>query len=91
MLASFDYETLNKLSPDESLSLTSKLQSLHASLLAMLPSPETVQGIPILRTNIGRLREDTEDLGDLIENLILGSDLNFQKFVSDSVGEVVSK
>lgn len=59
--------------------LKAKLQEIHKHLAAFSRSNDVVvlSGVPILSGYISRLQDDTEDLDDVIEDLILVSDADF--------------
>lgn len=85
-------ERLASLSGKQSVELADKLRELHSHLAYVLDH----RGMCILRTKpifsrlIASLEEDTEDLYDVIENLVLSNNREFRSLISDCVESLSS-
>ena len=75
------------LTEEQSVELANKLRQLHSHLAYVLDH----RGMCALRTKpifsrlIASLEEDTEDLYDVIENLILSNNREFRSLISDCI------
>lgn len=80
-------ERLATLTDEQAVELAGKLRELHSHLAYVLDH----RGMCALRTKrvfsrlIASLEEDTEDLYDVIENLVLSSNREFRSLISDCI------
>lgn len=64
--------------------LRERLQEVHELLLQLLkPEPDVLSKIPPFGLLTSRLRNNTEDLGEILENLILLNNSEFHKLVAE--------
>jgi hypothetical protein len=79
-LVTDDY--VQQLTPDQVRWLTTQLQNAHVPLVAVARTADRrVLSIPLLGGLIAKLQDRTEDLADLIENLVLSADAGFHRLV----------
>jgi hypothetical protein len=80
-------DRLNTLSTEQVGELKKSLQELHAHLVYMLRhrNCDDLKSSSLFRSSICSLTESTEDLGDIIEDLALASNPQFNTLVSDCV------
>lgn len=78
-------ERVDQLDPSRVDRLTAQLQKVHAPLVDAARSPEAQKllNIPILGKFVSRVQDLTEDLSDLIENLVLLRDPAFKKLIAN--------
>jgi hypothetical protein len=65
--------------------LKTRLQELHRALVMFSRSPEAEAAtkLPLLRTLVRKCQDQTEDLYDIVEDLVLVSSQDFKNLVSD--------
>jgi|SRR5581483_1245128 len=79
-------DKLEPLTQAQAAELTKKLQQLHAVLLAMLRACGPVLRSHFLfRKSITGLEASTEDLADIIEDLVLADNPKFRTLLKDSI------
>ncbi|MBI3696388.1 MAG: hypothetical protein HY238_16315 [Acidobacteria bacterium] len=78
---------LENLSDQQADELTDMLREAYVLLVdfCKLPSVMRLSHIPPFRHWIGRLRESTEELGEILDDLTLSSDPNFKELVGRSI------
>lgn len=80
-------ERLASLSPKNKAELTADLQELHALLVVGCRQSEREQS-RAFRLLMSKIEERTEDLGDIIEDLVLSGDEQFKMLLSDCVKSI---
>jgi hypothetical protein len=87
LVKSLSTDKLNTLSREQAIELTKKLQTLHANLTRLLnvSSAARLSNKTLFQSSLQNLDDYTEDLGDIIENLVLSENEEFRSFVSDCV------
>lgn len=80
-------ELLNSLSEDQAQELTSSLRKVHTGINSMLNKNAIclLKRKPLFGRLINRIEEQTEDLYDIIENLVLADNSDFRRMVAESV------
>jgi hypothetical protein len=80
-------ERLSALTDREAGELADKLRELHLHLAYVLEvrGMHTLRTKPIFASLIASLEEDTEDLYDIIENLVLSTSKEFRSLISDCI------
>ncbi|MGA8530918.1 MAG: hypothetical protein WB622_14475 [Acidobacteriaceae bacterium] len=93
LLRSLSADTrLAALTDSQATELTARLREIHENLSHVLDH----HGMRVLRTKpvfsmlISSLEEDTEDLYDIIENLVLAGDKEFRSLISDCIRHLPS-
>jgi hypothetical protein len=86
-------DKLDALTKEQALELTKKLQELHAQLTTLIEMPGFSQlGSSLLfRSSVCGLEEATEDLADVIEDLVLSGNEEFQSLVSNCTAGLSSR
>lgn len=84
LLAVLGPDRLEMLDPDQKTWLTPKLQEVHHHLANFSRSheAETISKLPLLGNSVAKLQEYTEDLDDVIEDLVLVSDKDFRNLIA---------
>ncbi len=79
-------ERLDGLSAEHKEWLKARLQEIHKHLAAFSRSNDVVAmsglNLPVLSGLLARLQDDTEDLDDVIEDLVLVSDAEFRNLIA---------
>jgi hypothetical protein len=77
-------ESLERLSADQKKWLGARLQEIHRHLAFFSRSDEIValSRLPVLGGFLGRLQDGTEDLDDVIEDLVLADDIDFRNLIA---------
>ena len=85
LVGSLSADKLDALTKEQALELTKKLQELHAQLTSLLEMPGFSQlgSRTFFRASVHGLEEATEDLGDIIEDLVLSENEEFRSLVSN--------
>lgn len=83
---------LTTLSDAQAAELASRLREIHEQLSHVLNhrGMQILRAKPIFSKLISSLEEDTEDLYDIIENLVLAADKDFRSLISDCVQHLPS-
>lgn len=78
-------DKINALTREQALELTKKLQELHAQLTTLLDMPgfSHLQTSTLFRASVCGLEEQTENLADIIEDLVLSENEEFRSLVSN--------
>lgn len=87
LVSSMTAEKLNSLTPEQAAELRKSLQELHSHLVYILRHRicQRLSDRVLFRRSISGLAEGAEDLGDIIEDLVLASNPQFKTLVSDCV------
>jgi hypothetical protein len=77
-------ESLARLTPDQKKWLTPRLQEIHGHLVTSSRSSEAtiLSRLPILGSWVTRIQDATEDLDDVIEDLVLADDIDFRNLIA---------
>lgn len=80
-------ELLNSLSEEQAQELTASLREVHAGINSILSKNDMclLKRKPLFGRLINRIEEQTEDLYDIIENLVLADNSDFRKMVAGCV------
>ena len=80
-------ELLNSLSEEQAQELTSSLRGVHTGINSILNKNAmcVLKRKPLLGRLINRIEEQTEDLYDIIEDLVLADNADFRKMVAECV------
>jgi hypothetical protein len=78
-------ERLESLTQKQTIELTKRLQEVHEALVELCRAAEKVNlsQHPIWRSPIRSVEESTEDLGDIIEDLVLSENEQFRQMIAD--------
>ena len=90
LLGMITQERVDQLDPSRVDRLTAQLQKVHAPLVEAARSPEVqkVLNVPILGKFVLRVHDLTEELSDLIENLVLSRDPAFKKLIASCMTDI---
>jgi hypothetical protein len=77
-------DSLAALSVEQKKWLTARLQEIHCHLATFARSADVTLAsrVPVLGTFIQRIQDGTEDLGDIIEDLVLVDDVAFRNLIA---------
>jgi hypothetical protein len=77
-------ENLARLTQDQKKWLTPRLQEIHGHLVTSSRSSEAaiLSRLPILGSLVTRVQDKTEDLDDIIEDLVLVTDADFRNLIA---------
>lgn len=83
---------LSSLSDSQALELAGRLRELHTQLMYLLDhwAMQKLKTKPFFSRLIESLEEDTEDLYDVIENLVLSSNKEFRTLLGDCINHLSS-
>lgn len=92
LIRSLSNEKMNSLSDEQAKELTATLQQIHAQLVGIIDHDSTcsLKRKSLFKPLIDGIEENTEDLCDIIEDLVLSCNQNFRTIVSDCVQSIVS-
>jgi hypothetical protein len=92
LVAVLPSQALARLTRDQKSWLTPRLQEIHKYLADVSRSSETalVSKVPILGNLVKRIQDGTEDLGDIIEDLVLADDIDFRNLIAACERTVVA-
>jgi hypothetical protein len=87
---------IERLSKEEAEELSALIQKLHQQLITMLQIPkhgelEACEKIPLLRRSILSIKDSTEDLSDILDDLALSHDEEFKGLLSEAINDLKSK
>jgi hypothetical protein len=84
LVAALPGQALARLTLEQKKWLTPRLQEIHRYLADLSRSNETalVSRIPILGNWVRRIQDGAEDLGDIIEDLVLADDADFRNLLA---------
>jgi hypothetical protein len=76
-------ENLARLTEDQKKWLTPRLQEIHGHLVTSSRSSEAARlsRLPILGSLVTRIQDETEDLDDVIEDMVLANDPDFRNLI----------
>jgi len=83
---------LARLTGDQKRWLTGRLQEIHKYVADLSRSNEAamVSRLPILNKWVRKIQDSTEDLGDIIEDLVLIDDADFRNLISTCERSIIS-
>lgn len=86
-VASLTPQRLTALSPEQAKDFKGRLQELHGHLMMLLRhrSCDVLRSSALFRSSILRLEDSSEDVGDIIEDLVLANNPQFTNLVGDCV------
>lgn len=85
----FSPSSLEGLTEEQSQELLPLVRDLHSQLVKLCKScPSQVDKVPILARAVGSIRESTEELDEVLEDLALMHDRDFQDLISNSIKEI---
>jgi len=87
LIRSLSSERLESLSSEQAIELTKRLQETHQLLayLSRMADIHRMSQAPVIGPLLCNLQESTEDLGDVIEDLVLSENEQFRHLVADCV------
>jgi hypothetical protein len=76
-------ESLSRLTPEQKKWLTPRLQEIHGHLVTCSRSNEAtmLSRLPVLGGLVTKIQDATEDLDDVIEDLVLADDVDFRNLI----------
>lgn len=85
-------QTLARLTGDQKKWLTGRLQEIHKYVASLSRSNEAAMAfrIPFLNTWVRKIQDATEELGDIIEDLVLIDDADFRNLISTCERSIIS-
>lgn len=85
----FSRQSLEGLTEEQITELMPLLQDLHSQLVRICKScPREVERVPLLAGAAESIKESTEELNEILEDLALMHDKEFKALISQSIGEV---
>ena len=92
LIGSLTPEHVNSLSTNQVVELTKKLQELHGLLnqLLTMRGIERARSAPILGSLIRDLDDHAEDLGDIVEDLVLSERPEFRSLLTECMEDISS-
>lgn len=82
-------QSLERLTEDQAKELLPLIRNLHTQLVRLSKScPPDVERIPLLSASVNIIEESAEELDEVLEDLVLMHDTEFNSLISRSVAEV---